>query len=47
MMMDGEATGQISSFLVALRMKGESVSEIGRREVMLDKAVRFIPDTRS
>ncbi|MEQ9617554.1 MAG: anthranilate phosphoribosyltransferase [Deltaproteobacteria bacterium] len=40
MMMEGEATpGQISSFLVALRMKGESVSEItGAAKVMLDKA---------
>jgi anthranilate phosphoribosyltransferase len=43
MMMDGEATpGQISSFLVALRMKGESVSEItGAAKVMLDKATRI------
>ncbi len=43
MMMDGEATpGQISSFLVALRMKGESVSEItGAAKVMLDKAIRI------
>lgn len=43
MMMEGEATpGQISSFLVALRMKGESVSEItGAAKVMLDKATRI------
>ncbi len=43
MMMEGEATpGQISSFLVALRMKGESVSEItGAAKVMLDKAARI------
>ena len=43
MMMEGEATpGQISSFLVALRMKGESVSEItGAAKVMLDKAIRI------
>ncbi|OGE20959.1 MAG: anthranilate phosphoribosyltransferase [Candidatus Dadabacteria bacterium RIFCSPHIGHO2_12_FULL_53_21] len=43
MMMEGEATpGQISAFLVALRMKGESVSEItGAAKVMLDKAIRI------
>lgn len=43
MMMEGEATpGQISAFLVALRMKGESVSEItGAAKVMLDKATRI------
>jgi len=43
MMMEGEATpGQISSFLVALRMKGESVSEItGAAKAMLDKASRI------
>lgn len=43
LMMDGEATpGQISSFLVALRMKGESVPEItGAARVMLDKATRI------
>lgn len=42
-MIEGEATpGQISSFLVALRMKGESVPEItGAAKVMLDKAVRI------
>lgn len=39
-MMEGEATpSQISSFLVALRMKGESVSEItGAAKAMLEKA---------
>lgn len=43
MMMEGEATpGQISAFLIALRMKGESVSEItGAARVMLDKATRL------
>jgi anthranilate phosphoribosyltransferase len=43
MMMEGEAApGQISSFLVALRMKGESVSEItGAAKAMLDKASRI------
>ena len=42
-MMEGEATpSQISSFLVALRMKGEAVSEItGAAKVMLDKAERL------
>lgn len=43
MMMEGQATpAQISSLLVALRMKGESVSEItGAAKVMLDKATRL------
>ncbi len=43
MMMEGEATpGQISAFLVALRMKGESVAEItGAAKVMLDKATKI------
>jgi anthranilate phosphoribosyltransferase len=43
MMMEGEATpSQISAFLVALRMKGESVAEItGAAKVMLDKAARI------
>jgi anthranilate phosphoribosyltransferase len=42
-MMEGDATpGQISAFLVALRMKGESVPEItGAAKVMLDKATRI------
>lgn len=41
--MDGEATpSQIASFLTALRMKGEAVSEItGAARVMLDKANRI------
>ncbi len=41
--MEGEATpSQIASFLTALRMKGESVSEItGAARVMLDKANRI------
>lgn len=41
--MDGEATpSQIASFLTALRMKGEAVSEItGAAKVMLDKANRI------
>lgn len=43
MMMEGEATqSQISALLVALRMKGESVSEItGAARTMLDKATRI------
>lgn len=41
--MDGEATpSQIASFLTALRMKGEAVSEItGAAKMMLDKANRI------
>ncbi len=41
-MMEGEATpAQISSFLVALRMKGESVSEItGAAKAMFEKAAK-------
>ena len=42
-MMEGEATpSQISAFLAALRMKGESVPEItGAAKVLLDKATRI------
>lgn len=42
-MMDGQATtSQMSAFLVGLRMKGESISEItGAAKVMLDKATKI------
>ena len=45
--MEGGATpSQISSFLTALRMKGEAVSEItGAARVMLDKANRISVST--
>ena len=47
--MSGNATqAQISSFLTALRMKGETIDEITAcATVMRDKAVKLSPDRKS
>lgn len=47
--MDGEATSsQIAALLVALRMKGETISEItGAARVMIDKAIKITPDSEN